>query len=243
MLPRSEKLTPGEWALVDAFHRLYYEKGCVGMPMWLGLPMIKTPFDLWTYQEVFTATRPDWVIESGTCFGTSAWYFAHILACLGHGQVLSVDITNDVVGLWHWVLRDEDGTSAVPFTERPTHPRLHYLLGDITEPETIAAIAAQVRGRVMVICDSNHDMAHVSLEMERLAPLVTPGCYLVVEDTNVGGHPIQEGPAPGPYEAVEVFLDKHREFAADVTAGERFLLSMHHWLYHLPQEDDPCPEP
>ena len=62
--------------------------------------------------------------------------------------------------------------------------------------------AASMGNRVMVDLDSAHDEGHVRAELDRLASLVTPGCYLVVEDTVGGGRPIRPeerrgaGPCP-----------------------------------------------
>jgi cephalosporin hydroxylase len=58
----------------------------------------------------------------------------------------------------------------------------------------------------MVVLDSDHTAAHVFAELTLLAPLVTPGCYLVVEDTIVNGNPVLPDFGPGPAEAVARYL-------------------------------------
>jgi cephalosporin hydroxylase len=75
-----------------------------------------------------------------------------------------------------------------------------------------------------VLLDSDHAEAHVRQELEAYHPLVTAGSYLVVEDTNLNGHPVEPEHGPGPWEAMQAFLSAHTQFAHD-TEMDKFLVS------------------
>ena len=51
-------------------------------------------------------------------------------------------------------------------------------------------------------------------ELNLLRPLLLSGDYVVVEDSNINGHPVISGWGPGPYEAIEdyfrLFPDDYR---------------------------------
>jgi cephalosporin hydroxylase len=80
---------------------------------------------------------------------------------------------------------------------------------------------------VLVILDSDHRENHVSRELELYSELVKPGGYLIVQDTNINGHPVLPRYGPGPMEAVQKFLaDKGKSFQVDKTR-ERLLFTMH----------------
>jgi cephalosporin hydroxylase len=208
-------LSDADRALIADFTRLYYRhwhhdhpggRGSVSIG-WLGHLAQKCPTDIWTCQEIIAETRPDLIIETGSCLGGSGVFMATLCELLGHGEVISIDIE-----------ARED---------RPRHPRLRFLHGDSAAPDLVASVAACIRPdmRVMVILDSDHRAPHVAAELAAWADFVTPGCYLIVEDTVVNGHPLLPEYGPGAMEALDDFLCQRHDFVVD-RSRERFLLTM-----------------
>jgi cephalosporin hydroxylase len=204
----------GDREIIDAFHVLFHRRmfDTWANTRWLGVALEKPPGDLWVYQEIIAELRPDLIIETGTRFGGSALYMASLCDLLGTGHVVTVDV-EDMASNEH---------------VRPAHPRITYIVGSSTS----AATLEQIRGlassatRVMVILDSDHSLVHVVDELRLYWELVTPGSYLIVEDTQFNGHPILPEHGPGPMEAVELFLKETDEFVADITR-EKFLVTFH----------------
>lgn len=195
-------------AIVDQFHRLYYHSGeqTWKNTLYRGVTTWKCPLDLWVYQEMIHELRPDLIVETGTAFGGSALFLADLCETLGHGHVVTIDI--------------RDRATEVE------HPRLTKLIGSSADPamRDQATAAVPNAGPVLIILDSDHSFAHVRAELDLWYDLVTPGSYLVVEDTNINGHPVLPGFGPGPAEAVAAFLAGRTDFIVD-TARERLLLT------------------
>ena len=192
-------------AAVKRAHDVFYASNAWTQATWLGSQALKNPLDLWVYQEIMAETRPDVVIETGTYRGGSAHFLASVCDLLGSGEVVSIDIEPQ---------RDD----------YPEHPRITYLAGrSSTDPDVLAEVRERVGGRrTMIVLDSDHSQAHVDAELEAYAPFVPVGCYLIVEDSNIGQ--IRPDLMPGPLQSIETFLASGSDFAID-REREKFLLT------------------
>jgi cephalosporin hydroxylase len=47
--------------------------------------------------------------------------------------------------------------------------------------------------------------------MKTLRPLLVSGDYLIVEDSNVNGHPVEPSHGPGPFEAINEYFQQYPE--------------------------------
>ena len=90
----------------------------------------------------------------------------------------------------------------------------------------IAAIANDAK-RIMVVLDSDHTRDHVLAEMRLYGPLVTEGCYMIVEDSNINGHPVRAEFGPGPAEAIEQFAFYASEYFMIDRVVEHFPFTYH----------------
>ena len=199
-----------ERIIAEKFHRLYYNgpisKGAIfSRTFWMNVPCEKCPLDLWTYQEIISEIKPGLIVETGTRFGGSALFMAHMLDILGKGEIITIDIDNTI--------------------SRPSHSRITYVHGSSSDPNLLQSVLAHRTDEVcLVVLDSDHTKAHVLQELNLLASYVSIGSYLIVEDTNINGHPVYPTFGSGPFEAVEEFLETHKEFTVD-ESREKFLMT------------------
>jgi len=192
---------------VESFHRLYYDSMVWRDTYWQGVETQKTPLDLWIYQEILFELKPDVIVETGTFDGGSALYLATICDLMGTGKVITVDL------------------EIRPY--RPKHPRITYVEGySSTSAEAVAKVRTGIgqSQKVMVILDSDHSQSHVLEELKTYSGMVTVGQYLIVEDSNINGHPVLEEFGPGPMEALNIFLRESHNFEID-PSREKFYLT------------------
>jgi cephalosporin hydroxylase len=108
---------------------------------------------------------------------------------------------------------------------RAYRERVDFIQGSTTERRVVDRVEELTAGkRTMVILDSAHQAEHVAEELDLYADLVSSGCYLIVQDGFVNGHPIWPDHGPGPYEAVETFLASDDRFEVD-RSRERMLFT------------------
>ena len=186
--------------IIDQFHRLYYHQRphVWERTFYRGVRILKMTSDLWIYLNLFDRLRPGLIIETGTRFGGSAFWMADQMKLIGTGAVVTIDIEH------------------IP--ELVRHPDVTYLLGSSSDPDVADAVRALLPtdgAPVMVILDSDHSRQHVLAELRLWADFVTPGSYLIVEDTNINGHPVYPSFGPGPFEAAQEFLATDDRFEVD----------------------------
>ena len=184
----------GEQAIWDNYLVWYYESLVWKRTFYHGIRTLKLPTDMWNYQEIIFERGIAYVIETGTRHGGSALFFADTLEALGgDGFVISIDVDTQS-------------------RKVQSHPRIHFLQGDSGSVEMVEQVKALLppdRKPIFLILDSDHSMAHVLRELEVWVPFLNRGDYLIVEDTNVNGHPVRPDHGPGPWEAIHAYLAAH----------------------------------
>jgi cephalosporin hydroxylase len=176
---------------------------------WLGRPVIQLPEDLLRMQELLWRARPDVVVETGVAHGGSLVFYASVLAAMGQGRVIGVDI-------------DIRKHNRAAIEAHPLAGRIALVEGSSIAPATLAAVRARIAPgeRVLAVLDSNHTRAHVRAELEAYAPLVAPGGWMVACDgimADLAGAPrsTADWAWDNPRGAVEDFLADHPDFAAE----------------------------
>jgi cephalosporin hydroxylase len=183
------------------------DQGC----LLLGVPAMKGLEDLHRYERVIEATQPGLIIQTGTAVGGSAMWFARSWISYAGPHVVTIDI---------------DGERIHPDVR--TAARITVLEGSSTDPGVIASVRSLASGydKIMAVLDSDHSSAHVREEIGLYGPLVTAGCYLVVEDGLYDFAP--DGPFyPGPLDAIQACLANDDRFERDTAIEALERVSMY----------------
>jgi cephalosporin hydroxylase len=174
---------------------------------WMGRTIWKNPLDCWIYQEILYDTKPEVVVELGVAHGGGTLYLANLLDLVGNSSA-------SVVGI------DVDLSHVTDLR----HPCIRLIEGNCLDPDTMRQVTGLCEGRkTMVIADCDHHKEHVLEELRIYSPLVSVGCYYVVEDgiCDVMGWP----PVPGPLRACEEYLRSNPDFVNDGRFREKYLIT------------------
>jgi len=213
-----------EGLIIDLFHLISYNSPRSWREnTWLGYKIHQSPMDLYLYQELLFLLKPSFVLQTGIANGGSLLFFANMLDIIGasaDATVIGIDIelTHDCQSL--------------------RHPRIRLFKGSSTDPEVVSRIRSILPAPSgFVVLDSDHSKQHVLTELAIWSEFVSAGSYIVVEDTNINGHPVFRSFGPGPFEAVDEFLHLQGDFERDDDLWRRNKYSHHQggWLRRVYQ--------
>lgn len=202
----------------DLYHRYFNDNKLWEYNTWLGVPCWKLPLDQIVYQQLITKIRPTLIIETGTCYGGSALFFASILELIGASGsgVITIDIEDkctEIINSQHHKIQEL------------WNKKVQFIQGNSIDSKIAQIIqdSCQFADSVMVILDSWHSKEHVLKELELYSPLVSINSYIIVEDSHIH-NPIQWAYGDGPAEAIEEFLKNNSNFESDLEC-EKFVMT------------------
>lgn len=172
---------------------------------YFGVTAIKNPLDFWVYREIIFQIKPDVIVEIGNYCGGGTLALAHILDHMSKGRVIGLDV---------------DHRRIAPIVRR--HPRITLITGDACESFDTVRELIKDKDTVLIIEDSAHTCEHTLSVLRKFSPLITPGSYFIVEDS-ICHHGVDVGPNPGPYEAIEQFIQENSDFDVDRTKESFFI--------------------
>ena len=163
---------------------------CQGAPSlmrWRGIPLMKNVFDFAMYPALIAELRPRTVFEVGSGLGASAIWLADNLAICGiEGRIHSVDRAKVAID----------------------YPGVGFAQGDCSDPEHLFApdLLRSEPHPWLVIEDAHHNVDAV---LEHFHEYLSPGDYLVVEDSDVKRDTLRRfvGAHPGDYLVDTRFTD------------------------------------
>ncbi len=211
MQPKATDFSKEE--LINRFIKSYHSSDVHNRTEWLGIPTLENPCDMWAIQEIIYETKPDFIVETGTFKGGGALFYASVLQNVNEqGKVITIDIKPQF----------NDAAKLKLFQDK-----VEFIEGSSVSPEVIDKVSSRIKGaKVMVTLDSDHHMSHVLNELRLYSKFITPGCYLIVQDTAHNGHPLMTTYGKGPMEALETFLKDNKNFEPDLSRN-KFLLTFH----------------
>lgn len=179
---------------------------------WMGRPIIQLPEDMVRIQELIWRVRPDVIVETGVAHGGSLVFYASLLAAMGKGRVIGIDV-------------DIRRPNRLAIEQHPMAPRIMLIEGSSIDLATGMAVRTAIdpTDTVLVILDSNHTHAHVDQELEMYAPLVTRDSYIVACDgimAQVAGAPRSNNDWTwnNPLTAIDTFLERNPDFVQEEPA-------------------------
>ena len=187
---------------------------------WFGEPILQTPDDIITQQELIFKTRPEVIIETGVCWGGSTLLYNSLSKELPIKKIIGIDIFIP--------------SNLKKRLEKKCGKKLLLINGDSTDKKIVDRIKKITRKfkKFYIHLDSNHSFEHVYKELKIYSKFLKKDNYIIASDTIVNEIPKQlHRPREwnrknNPFTALKVFLKENKNlFKIDNEIYSKLLLS------------------
>lgn len=187
---------------------------------WLGEPMLQTPDDILTLQEIIFETKPDIIIEVGVAWAGTLLLYDTLSNFVGIKKIIGIDvfIPNDL---------------KKRIFSKSKSKKIKLIAADSTNLKTFEKIK-NLCGKyknILIHLDSDHTKDHVLKEINLYSKLLKKNNYLIVGDTVIENIPKQKhrkrewSKGNNPMNAITEFLKKNKNFKIDKKINFKQLLT------------------
>mmetsp|Transcript_20488 Transcript_20488/g.35217 ORF Transcript_20488/g.35217 Transcript_20488/m.35217 type:complete len:364 (-) Transcript_20488:592-1683(-) len=200
-------------AVSMAWYKYYNDRGLYKRTMWAGAQSLQPPLDAWILQEIVFEVKPDLIIEIGTFTGGSAVFFSHMMEIYNtNARILTFDIRD----VYQNYLSETRGPcpKCIAANETSLWKRVDFVQGDANTPENRALCRdrASKAKTVLVNIDGQHLYEDIKRDIENFHDFVTPGSYMIVQDTHLTRLYDHK---PYAHKACEEFIATHPDWYMD----------------------------
>ena len=187
---------------------------------WMGEPVLQTPDDILTIQELMFKTKPDIIIEVGVAWAGTLLLYESLSNYTNTKKIIGIDI-----------FIPEDLKKRI-FAKKKTN-KIKLISGDSTS-ETIFKKIKKMCGsykNILIHLDSDHTKNHVLKELHLYSTLIKKNNYIIVGDTIIEHIPKQKhrkrnwSKGNNPKIALTEFLKTNKDFQIDKKINFKQLLT------------------
>jgi cephalosporin hydroxylase len=186
---------------------------------WLDEPILQTPEDIITQQEIIYKTKPEVIIEVGVCWGGSILFYNMLSKILPIKKIIGIDIFIP--------------KNLKKRLKRRCDNKLLLIENDSTDEVLIDKLKKMLKKykNFYIHLDSNHTYEHVLKELNLYSKFLNKNNYIVADDTIIDEIPNQTyrsrpwNKSNNPMKAVKEFLKKNKNFKINKKLNHNHLIS------------------
>jgi cephalosporin hydroxylase len=187
---------------------------------WRGEPILQTPDDIISIQEIISERKPNIILEIGVAWGGLLLMYDSLAKECGIKKIIGID-TFIPTDLKKRLANKIKNTS-------------YKLINSSSLENKTLNIVKKICGKykkILIHLDSNHTKEHVLKELEMYSVLSSKGDYIIVSDTIIEYIPTQNHrmrdwkKGNNPKNAIDEFLKKNKKFEIDITKNHKQLIT------------------